>query len=466
LEQKRVNPENQDVESLPLDATQQVQEAPVEHEISPAEIDLNALWVVRRLRAKGFEAYLTGGCVRDLLLGKHPKDFDVATNAKPEEVKRIFRNCRLIGRRFLLAHIFFPGGKIVETATFRANPTDVQEDLPEDLLVTHDNVYGGIEEDARRRDLTINGLFYDPVAGKVIDYVGGRADLDARLIRCIGEPDIRFQEDPVRILRAIKFASRLGFDIEENTLAAMRRHVKEIPRCAPARVQEEIIRLLTSGHAQAAIGFCRELGVLEVLMPELVEGLTLELHAKTIEGQAEGEPNQSLSVEARTHHFKEMLRALDEATSREVDIPTAVGFALLLLPAYLALEESTQNERSWLDKLCVAWSERIRLARHDQDRMRLLLSSVQMFAPLKLEQNSSQYMVRKPWFREALLLYTLYLHAKGEPLEQIGVWKAMAQEVGKPYRQDRRGERQARPKFRRRRPQGRARGRHHSPQMT
>ena len=177
-------------------------------------IDLNALWVIKRLRAKNYEAYLTGGCVRDLLLGRTPKDFDVATNAKPEEVRQIFKNSRLIGRRFLLAHVFFPGNKIVETATFRANPLDVQEDLPEDLLLTHDNVYGNIEEDARRRDLTINGLFYDPIEGKVLDFVGGRADLEARLIRTIGDPDIRFQEDPVRILRAIKFASCLGFQIE------------------------------------------------------------------------------------------------------------------------------------------------------------------------------------------------------------------------------------------------------------
>jgi poly(A) polymerase len=381
-------------------------------------IDLNALWVIKRLRAKNYEAYLTGGCVRDLLLGRTPKDFDVATNAKPEEVRQIFRNSRLIGRRFLLAHIFFPGNKIIETATFRANPLDVQEDLPEDLLVTHDNVYGNIEEDARRRDLTINGLFYDPIEGKVLDYVGGREDLQARLVRTIGDPDIRFQEDPVRILRALKFASRLGFQIEANTFEAMKKHVSEIPRCAPARLQEEFVRLLTSGHALEAFMLCKNLGLLEVFMPELTED------------------------------FLKMLQAIDAAVEREVDVSSAVAFSALLLPTYLALEKSEHNERNWIDKLCVNWAERIRLARHDQDKIRSILSVISNFTPA---------IVHKSWFRDALLLYTLYLHSEGQSLEPIGVLKAMARDLGKPYIQDKRGVFKPRSHFRRRRPQGRSR---------
>src|ERR1051325_8591044 len=158
-------------------------------------IDQDALWVVKRLHAKGDEAYLTGGCVRDLLRGRTPKDFDVATAAPPNQVKAVFRNCRLVGRRFRLAHVFFPSGKVIETATFRANPIDELEDLPQDLLVERDNVFGNVEQDARRRDLTVNGLFYDPLKGKVIDHVDGRKDLEARLIRTIGEPDVRFRED-------------------------------------------------------------------------------------------------------------------------------------------------------------------------------------------------------------------------------------------------------------------------------
>lgn len=417
----------------------------VEPEIANEKIDLNALWVVRRLRAKGYEAYLTGGCVRDLLLNKTPKDFDVATNARPEEVKRIFRNCRLIGRRFLLAHIFFPTGKIIETATFRANPVDLPEDMPsEDLLVTRDNVYGDIEEDAKRRDLTINGLFYDPVAGRVIDYVGGRADLEANLIRTIGDPEIRFREDPIRILRAIKFAARLGFAIEKNTLQAMERHVGEIPRSAPARIQEEMVRLLTSGEASKAFSMCRDLGVLEVLMPEVLESLNMELSLKI---EAQDTENIILTTDKRKEYWLDLLKALDEVVNKNADVSSAVAFSLLLLPGYIALEQSSQNERNWIDKLCVSWAEKIRLTRHDQDRIRLLLSTVNLFRDEKYENPSALHLVKKPWFREALLIYILHLTARGQSLEKIGMWKAIAKSFDKPYQQDLRGQRAMRPKF-------------------
>src|SRR5687767_9730670 len=174
--------------------------------IKPEQIDPDAAKVVQRLRRYDFAAYLVGGCVRDLLLGgRKPKDFDVATSATPNELRRLFRNCRIIGRRFRLAHIFF-GSKIIETSTFRANPREGEEETggesppaegeSQDLLIRRDNVFGSAEEDARRRDFTINGLFYDLETGQVIDYVKGMADLEARLVRTIGDPDVRLREDP------------------------------------------------------------------------------------------------------------------------------------------------------------------------------------------------------------------------------------------------------------------------------
>ncbi len=190
------------------------------------QIDPDAARVVERIRQSKHEAYLVGGCVRDLMLGRKPKDFDVATSATPNELRRLFRNCRIIGRRFRLAHIFF-GRKIIETSTFRANPRAAADDQGEngngsgsgksDLLIRHDNEFGTAVEDARRRDFTINGLFYDIESGQVIDHVGGMADLEARLVRTIGDPDIRLREDPVRILRAIKFAARCDLSIESET---------------------------------------------------------------------------------------------------------------------------------------------------------------------------------------------------------------------------------------------------------
>ncbi len=216
-------------------------------------IDPDADKVVRRLKRRGFEAYLVGGCVRDLLLGRRPKDFDVATSATPPETKELFRNCRIIGRRFRLAHIFF-GSKIIETSTFRQNPREgMALEEVEELLIRRDNVFGSAEEDARRRDFTINGLFYDVEAEQVIDYVGGRADLDARLVRTIGDPDIRFREDPVRILRAIKFAARLDFGITPDVYDAIVQCRGALAMAARPRLFEEVLRLLRGGAAHRSI---------------------------------------------------------------------------------------------------------------------------------------------------------------------------------------------------------------------
>ncbi len=216
----------------------------------------------------GYKAYLVGGCVRDLLVGRRPKDFDVATSATPNEVKALFRNCRIIGRRFRLAHVFF-GPKIIETSTFRANPREDEDGDAPDLLIRRDNVFGTEEEDAVRRDFTINGLFYDVEKEVVIDHVHGLADLDAKLVRTIGDPDVRFREDPVRMLRAIKFAARLDFTIETATYAALLRQRDEIRKCAAPRVVEEVYRLLRGGAARRSIELLAETGLLEILSPHL-----------------------------------------------------------------------------------------------------------------------------------------------------------------------------------------------------
>src|SRR3954469_18928860 len=249
-------------------------------QIAPDQIDPDAAKVVQRLRRYDHAAYLVGGCVRDLLLGRKPKDFDVVTSATPPEIKRLFRNCRIIGRRFRLAHVFF-GPKIIETSTFRANPRALEEDDPEasseaesgDLLIRRDNVFGTPEEDARRRDFTINGLFYDIETAEVIDHVAGMADLEARLVRTIGDPDIRLREDPVRILRAVKFAARCSLSIEPETYRRMMEHRQEITKCAQARVSEEFYRLLRAAAAKRSMELLLETELLDILVPELARAL-------------------------------------------------------------------------------------------------------------------------------------------------------------------------------------------------
>ena len=242
-----------------------------DHCISRRNIDPDALKVLYRLSQAGYTAYLVGGGVRDLLLGRKPKDFDVGTSATPNEVKRTFRNCFLIGRRFRLAHIRF-GEKVIETATFRQNSQTVGEIIEHAAEGPHeDNVFGTPETDAYRRDFTVNGLFYDIKDYSVIDWVGGMDDLKAKVIRSIGNPAIRFREDPVRMMRAIKFSSRLGFTIERKTAAAMKKYHACIKTAAVPRVCEEVFRLFPYGHSEEAFRQLHACGLLGDLVPELAE---------------------------------------------------------------------------------------------------------------------------------------------------------------------------------------------------
>ena len=281
-----------------------------EHPISRRDIDADALKVLYRLHESGAAAYLVGGSVRDLLLGRRPKDFDVGTSAHPHQVKKLFRNCWIIGRRFRLAHVKY-GPKTIEVATFRrqVDPAELPPDsaqtaeileaaldaeaetpLPADAsleeqvqsegthltkvrahdrLIHRDNTFGTPEEDAFRRDFTINALFYDIGSYAVIDYVGGLQDLENRLIRSIGDPGTRFLEDPVRMLRAVVFAARLDFLIDDLILEAFETHRHEIARAAPARLMEEYFKILRSGYAEKTFGMLKETKLLREITPEL-----------------------------------------------------------------------------------------------------------------------------------------------------------------------------------------------------
>src|SRR4026208_199701 len=232
-----------------------------EHPISRRDIDSDALKVLYRLHESGATAYLVGGSVRDLLLNRRPKDFDIGTSAHPYQVKKLFRNCWIIGRRFRLAHVKF-GQKVIEVATFRrqvaAGEEVVQDGVPAphpttpegEHLIHRDNTFGTSEEDAFRRDFTINALFYDIANFSIIDYVGGLKDLEDRLIRSTGDPGVRFLEDPVRMLRAVVFAAPLDFHLDEPILDAFETHRHEIGRAAPARLVEEYFKILRSGYAE------------------------------------------------------------------------------------------------------------------------------------------------------------------------------------------------------------------------
>ena len=240
------------------------------HPISRANIAKEALKVLYRLKDADYEAYLVGGGVRDLLLGLHPKDFDVATNAHPEEVAEVFNNCRLIGRRFRLAHVHF-GREIIEVATFRSltsGAADTAEQATDEGMVLRDNEYGTIEEDALRRDFTVNALYYNIRDFSIVDYAGGVDDLNARLLRLMGDPETRYREDPVRMIRAVRFAAKLGFTIEEKTEEPIRRIATLLNDVPPARMFEEVLKLFLSGHAQATYNLLQHYHLLPCLFPD------------------------------------------------------------------------------------------------------------------------------------------------------------------------------------------------------
>jgi poly(A) polymerase len=239
-----------------------------EHVISREAISPNALKVLYRLKNAGYQAFLVGGSVRDLLLGREPKDFDVATDAHPEQVRELFRNCRLIGRRFRLAHVRF-GEEIIEVSTFRAahHVSDI-ETSSEDGRILRDNVYGSIDDDVWRRDFTANALFYNIEDFSVVDYVGGMADIRAGLIRLIGDPQVRYREDPVRLLRAVRFAVKLGFNIHADTERPIRELAPLLEGIPAARLFEEVLKLFLGGCAEQTFEALRHHGLFGALFPE------------------------------------------------------------------------------------------------------------------------------------------------------------------------------------------------------
>lgn len=283
------------------------------HRITPNLIDPDAYKVLRRLNQFGHRAYLVGGSVRDILLSKAPKDFDIATDARPEEVRKLFRNCRIIGRRFRLAHICFAGGKIIEVATFRAAP-DHDHEGP----IRDDNEFGTPESDAYRRDFTVNALFYDLVEDEVIDYCGGLDDLAERRLCTIGEPVVRFREDPVRMLRAVKFAARLDLHLSDATRRGILSERSELRKAAVPRLYEEVVRMLWQGAAARSYELLAELRLLPLLLPEISGFL----------GRGSSDPWQPL---------RPLLHALDRRHTGEQTQPAGLYLATLFWPLFQAV---------------------------------------------------------------------------------------------------------------------------------
>ncbi len=350
-----------------------------EHPISRRDIDPNVLKVLYRLINADYVAYLVGGGVRDLLLGRRPKDFDVATSAHPHEVRALFRNSRLIGRRFRLVHVFF-GPTNIEVATFRRR---AENDDREDLLIRHDNTFGTPQEDAFRRDFTVNALFYDPASFRVLDYVGGIRDLNERIIRTIGEPELRMREDPVRMIRAVRLAAKLDFEIETTTARAIERCAGDIVKASPPRLVEEIFRTLLLANSARALVMMERVGLLDYILP------TLSQHLKRHVQELEAAP----TIRA--------IGALGQAI--EAGFEPSRGFLLACLLADMHLSRLANRDAYHLAGLC----SELRVRGFSRGDTELLGSLLQALEHLLKPSRITRRLMRRPYFAQARRLFEL-----------------------------------------------------------
>ncbi|HXI14067.1 MAG TPA: polynucleotide adenylyltransferase PcnB [Thermoanaerobaculia bacterium] len=381
-----------------------------EHRISRRTIPEDVLKVLYRLHRSGYQGYLCGGSVRDLLLDRAPKDYDVATDASPLEIRRLFRNSRIVGRRFRLVHVLFQD-LVVEAATFRREPDARPES---ELLVTDDNTFGSPLQDARRRDFTINGMFYNIADFSVIDYVGGLEDLDQKLIRVIGDPDLRFREDPVRMMRAIEFASRLDFKIEQLTYDAILRHRSGIVKASAPRVSEEILELLRRGAAADAWKLLMETRLLEPILTEIYRSL-----------RGSGVP-----------WFWKMLEVMDRTVRAKRAVSDAVLLSVLFLPFVLQAIEREEAGRDtklrnaevvlFVRDLLTPISQRMALSAGMRHQVEQILETFWRLLDLPVDRKNVWRVVLRENFSEALALFELYAHSSGAHIETFRQWHALA----------------------------------------
>lgn len=398
-----------------------------EHNVSRKDIDADALKVLYRLKHNGFVAYLVGGGVRDLLLTRKPKDFDIGTSAHPQQIKKLFRNCFIIGRRFRLCHVRF-GRKVIEVSTFRrqAEPDEGE------TLIRRDNAFGSPEEDAFRRDFTVNALFYDIATFSVIDYVGGLEDLEQRVIRTIGDPNVRLREDPVRMLRAVALAARLGFTIDRDTSDAIRALRGEIVKSSAARILEEFYKVLRQGASRETFRQLHELGLLAYLLPEADQAI------------AEG-GERLLGSLSRLDEY----RNAGLATPEDLTNPLLMGALLapLGVPLRRAVatspgrhrreppEEATEEQEAAPDDLlsemamlgeeieepaAVAGGPPVPLslpfARRDLDRLRLILAAQNRLREVHSSPRVKRILAGRGYFDEALRWLEIHGGVQGQEL--------------------------------------------------
>ncbi|CAK8713101.1 Poly(A) polymerase I [Candidatus Electrothrix laxa] len=390
--------------------------SPEEHPILEKNIESEALKVLYRLRDAGYSGYLVGGGVRDLYLGNKPKDFDISTNARPGQLRKLFRNSRTIGRRFRLVQVFFKGNKIIEVSTLRSR-SEYDSDEPDKVLPAN-NTFGTLEEDAYRRDLTINSLFYEIENKNIIDYVGGVQDLTDGIIRIVGEPEQRIIRDPVRMLRAIRHAARNGFNIEKKTLEAIKNHTDKLDLCPTSRIRDELLKDLRGGHSQAWAALALQTGVFATLFPFYNELLNDETEGQIVKGEL-------LALQGALDKIycegKEKGRVLLE---------DAMLFALLLFPWALRHFDLFNHElkgpgyhrlsKSIRGELDQVFARRLNLKRAIKDKITTLFVNMSSLQKNRKGDSWPAWLRRKSYFPDCSRFYALHQEAiAGEALTDL-----------------------------------------------
>ncbi len=378
-----------------------------EHPITRGMLDDDALLVLRKLHDAGFSAYLVGGGVRDLYLGKIPKDFDISTNAHPGQIRKIFRNSVTIGRRFRLVQVFFRHGKTIEVSTLRSL-SEYDLDGPETVLAPN-NTFGSLEEDAQRRDLTINSLFYEIENNTILDYVGGIDDLNNSIVRIIGDPDKRITRDPVRMLRAIRHAARINFTIEEQSWQAICRHHHELTLCPPSRLRDELFKDLHSGSLLKWFHLASDSGLFVSILAPYKEILDSDPSCK----------------EQLINLFTVVDRVSTKMTEEQIGqrLPNEFLLALVLLPwaniKFNFIKEELKGSAAYQfskqlrTSLDLEIGTQLNLPRATRQEIVSLISSLPIFLQHQEKGSWPQWLTRKSYFKNSLLFYHFYLESVG-----------------------------------------------------
>lgn len=376
-----------------------------EHPISRKYIDREALKVLYRLRDAGYTAYLVGGGVRDIYLGKIPKDFDISTDAHPAQVRKLFKNSRVIGRRFRLVQVFYSGGKIIEVSTFRQRSE--YDENGGDAVLAANNTFGNPAEDAFRRDLTINALFYEIENYTVIDYVGGVQDLKDRIVRIVGEPERRIIRDPVRMMRVIRHAARAGFAIEQKTWDAICAHRDTLTQCPSSRVRDELFKDLKGGASKAWAALALDSGLFFVIFP---------FYRSVLSSHQDAAGNRSSLLD--------MLGVIDRLLANGCSVPDSLLVAMFLLPwarVEMALFTLQSQKESYLlsRKIRAAMATSfsfLNFSRNMQDTTARCLATLPLLVQHEQEQHWPKWLKKKSYFEDGLHLFRMYREATGGTL--------------------------------------------------